>query len=186
MLNQDLELIKLSKSNPEYFGLVYDKYFDRIYKYFLSRLNNSTISEDLTSATWLKVIENLSKFEASHENSFVVWLFTIARNTLFDYYKVNKIDFQDLFSESQEEYISSDENLEESILNSVELANFKSNIISYLTKLPPAQCECIKLRYLEELTNKEISTLLKISEKTVAAHIARGLKQLREFFSSNS
>ncbi len=185
MPNQDLELIKLSKSNPEYFGLNYDKYFDRVYKFFQSRIGNITTSEDLTSTTWLKVVENISKFEPSHENSFAVWLFTIARNTLFDYYKINKIEFQSIYSEEQEEYLDSNENLEEAILNSIEVTQFKSNILLYLTKLPPAQSECIKLRFLEELTNKEISLLLKISEKTVAANITRGLKQLRQFFSSN-
>ncbi|QQR93827.1 sigma-70 family RNA polymerase sigma factor [bacterium] len=184
-MNQDLELVKLSKTNPEYFGLIYDKYFDRIYRFFLSRLGNVSTSEDLTSTTWLKVVENLSHFEPSHENSFVVWLFAISRNTLFDYYKANKIQFQDLYSEEKEEYLSSDENLEETVFNNIELAQFKKSILIYLSQLPPSQNECIRLRYLEELTNKEISTLLSISEKTVSAHIARGLKQIRRFFGSN-
>jgi len=68
---------------------IYHIYFDDIYKFMLSFIKNKEIAQDITSETFLKVINNPDKFE--NISNLKSYLFTIAKNTYINYYKRNKI-----------------------------------------------------------------------------------------------
>ena len=61
----------------------------RFYKFFLKRVFDSVIAEDLTQDFFLKVYLNLDKFD-NNKALWDAWLFVIARNILIDYYRKNK------------------------------------------------------------------------------------------------
>ncbi len=48
-INSEEEIVLLVKQDIRNFPLLYDKYVDQAYKYFLSRVQNREIAEDLTS-----------------------------------------------------------------------------------------------------------------------------------------
>ena len=56
---------------------IYNLYFDDIYKFMLSFTKNKEIAQDITSETFLKVINNPSKFE--NISNLKSYLFIIAK-----------------------------------------------------------------------------------------------------------
>ena len=57
-------------------------YYDRIQYYFIQRVKDRYIAEDLTQEVFLKVVLALPKRQPDH---FESWLFTIAKFTLYDH-----------------------------------------------------------------------------------------------------
>jgi RNA polymerase sigma-70 factor (ECF subfamily) len=69
--------------------------------------------------------------------------------------------------------------------DTTELATLRIAIAHALGTLPRRQREAIGLRYLSDLTDRQVADVLGISEGTVRTHIRRGLRTLRVRFSED-
>ena len=64
----------------------YNEYKDKIYTFFLYRVNfNCEQAEDLTADVFLKAFRKFDTFDRAR--SFQAWIYTIARNHLYNYYR---------------------------------------------------------------------------------------------------
>lgn len=68
----------------EAFNELYDYYFPRVYNFLFARLKDTTSTDDVISEVFIKVFNNLSKYNAQR-GSFSTWLFRIAINQSTDY-----------------------------------------------------------------------------------------------------
>jgi len=75
-----------SGRDPQKFGLLYDRYSDKVYRKCISFSGDSSIAKDLAQDIFLKVFLNLSKFKGTAK--FSTWLYSITYNLCIDY--VNK------------------------------------------------------------------------------------------------
>lgn len=71
------------------FGLLYDRYVDRIYAYCYRRLQTREAAEDATSDTFLKAMAAISSYRPE-TGSFRAWLFTIAHRVVIDSWRRNR------------------------------------------------------------------------------------------------
>jgi RNA polymerase sigma-70 factor (ECF subfamily) len=65
--------------------IVWEKYGDRLRKFLLSRVKNPDDAEDLLQEILIKTHKNISSVK--EPKKFQSWLFKVARNTLYDYYR---------------------------------------------------------------------------------------------------
>lgn len=68
------------------FDDIYNEYFNRVYKFCSYRVNNQEDAKDLASDIFVKIYKNINSFNPNKSN-LAVWIFTIARNSLTDYYR---------------------------------------------------------------------------------------------------
>ena len=73
-------------STAESFGHLYEEYISKIFQYVNYRVGDRTIAEDLTSDIFNKALTNFTKYD-SGKAAFSTWIFSIARNTIIDYYR---------------------------------------------------------------------------------------------------
>ena len=113
MIQEDYAFIQaIQQGNSWAFEKLYNKYFQRIYSFVMIKSGgNIPLSQDVTSETFLKAFENISKFVCDENGSFSAWLYRIAYNSFIDAIKVKnpevsiedlevageQIDFVDLF-----------------------------------------------------------------------------------------
>jgi len=83
-LKNENQLLLQATIDPEAFAKIYDYYFTRVYNYVRSRVNRSSMADDLTSQIFERVLFKLDKFHPER-GSFRTWLFTIAHNIITDY-----------------------------------------------------------------------------------------------------
>jgi len=58
------EIIVLAKEDSNYFGVLYETYFDQIFRFVFKRLGGKEeIAGDLTQQTFLKAMSNIQKYE---------------------------------------------------------------------------------------------------------------------------
>ncbi len=164
-------LIDAAKSKDERaFGRIYEFYFEKIYKFIYFRVNHKEIAEDLAEDVFVKAWSRIHHVNA---DSFGGWLYSIAKNTVIDYYRKKRIvvDLEDI------------ENVMESEQNVMEDANTvmeKKVFLGLLKNLTPEQQIIIKLKFMEDLDNAEIAELISKSEGSIRVIQHRAIQKLQQ------
>ena len=70
------------------FGVLYDRYFDQLYRYIPFRVPDKAMAEGMIGATFVKTWEYLSTRRKGIKN--LAWLFRSAHNLVIDYYRTRK------------------------------------------------------------------------------------------------
>jgi len=75
--------------DPWAFGLIFDHYHDRVYRFIASRVQRPSDAEDLTQHVFVKALEALPRYEP-RGIPFGGWLFRLARNAIIDQIRTQK------------------------------------------------------------------------------------------------
>lgn len=145
---------------------VYELFFEKVYKTTFYILKNEELAKDATHDTFIKVFKNLGKI--NKHTSMNAWITTIATRTAIDIYNKNK---------RQSAYTFEEENY---VLNSDEFNYEKEELENYLANLPPEHKQVLVLKYMDDLTEKEIANLLSIKLGTVKSRIFRAKQKIYE------
>ena len=164
-------------STAELFGLLYEQYLPRIFQYVNYRVGDRTAAEDLTSDIFNKALSNFTKYD-SGKAAFSTWIFSIARNTLIDYYRRRSRE-QKFQKEAESKVVAFSTSPEEEASRSEEISELRE----CLSLLNPNEQELISLKFSSEMTNREIARIMGLSESNVGTILCRAIRKLRDGFS---
>jgi len=173
-------LVERAKLDPEAFGELYDLYYDRIIAYIFRRTMDVWIAEDLTSSTFLKALKALRKYD--HKAPFKAWLYRIATNEIRMHWRWASKHSR---LEDSRRWEMAYGKVEVSGSPIVEREEFEERlrrcdeVRRLLESLPERYRVPLALRFFEELSCKEIATVLNRPTGTVRVYIHRGLKRLK-------
>lgn len=154
------------------FEELYEQCYARIFRYFSFRLPSKENAEDLTQTVFLKICASL-KNGIWNGQGHIHYIFTVARNTLIDY-----------FRRSKHTPIASDE-IVDSMADSAttsgpiedrELREVLNGAMSHLRK---NEVEAIRLRFFADLDYRNIAKIMGKREDAVRQLVHRGLRSLR-------
>ena len=151
---------------------IYIKFNSDLLKFIKSKIDNKQDAEDILQNVYIKIDKSLGKL--NDESKIKSWIFTITRNTIFDFYK----------KKQKHPY-----ELNDDILNVIEkddnnnyLSEMTGCISHMLKELPGNYSEALKIVYLEWKSQKELSEKLWISIPWAKSRIQRGRRILKENF----
>ena len=75
---------RAQNSDPEAFSQLYERYFNKIFRYIALKIGNSPEAEDMTQQVFLKSLQSISSYRW-RDIPFSAWLFRIAHNLVVDY-----------------------------------------------------------------------------------------------------
>ncbi|MBN2101013.1 sigma-70 family RNA polymerase sigma factor [Candidatus Dojkabacteria bacterium] len=175
------KLANKAKTNASAFGEIYDHFAEDVYAFFYHRTNNNQgRAEDLVSVTFEKILKNISKYDETKSN-FSTWIYTISQNTLTDHYRKQKHrDGISLDSTGENDSSSlKEKQASNSSPSSDVITDRNRKIINLaLSKLPQKDQLVITLKYMSDLTYKEIGQNIGCSSNAVGVRISRALKKL--------
>lgn len=164
-----IRLMGSEKKNIEQeFLSAYDKYADEIFRYLYFRLPEREIASDLTQETFLRAWKSIA--EGKRFDNIRAFLYRVARNLSVDFYRKKKeTHLEEVLGEGGDvpDEVPKKDFLEE------------ESVHMLLRSLPEKQRDVITMRFLSELSIKEIAKATKITETLVSVRIYRGLKKLR-------
>ena len=162
-------IIRIINKDKEAGRILFFKYSDMINFYIQRKVYPADVSKDLLQITFLKAFKNLKKLK--NKKIFKSWLYTIARNTVYDYYKKNKndvmiddIDYK--LGERPKDFVLNQE--------------LKKDMGKAIKKLSPSQQKVIDLRIFKEDKFKDIALELNITENTAKVTYHNAIKKLRK------
>jgi len=153
------------------FTELYHRNATNVFYYLYSRVRNVADAEDLTSQTFVTALENLSGLRDPRK--FTPWVFTIARNKAFDY-----------FRQSQRRPMADfDEELESARAVEVTLSQTDQDRLcdleSLISRLSPLEQEYLRLRIVADLPFAEIASILSEPETRIKKKCYRLLERLQ-------
>jgi len=164
---------KLKKGSFAAFDHLFSVYRERLYAFAIGYLKIEEDAKELVQDVFVKVWEHRHQLDESR--SFNAYLFTIAKNTILNYFR-KKANEQNYI-----EYIKKHTGLSVSpVEEKVEFSELQEKARTLIEQLPPRQKEIYHLSREEGLSNEEIAQALKISRKTVENHITLAMSYLRE------
>ncbi|AXN39173.1 RNA polymerase sigma factor SigW [Peribacillus butanolivorans] len=169
------------KGDHNAFGEIVELYKDKVFQICFRMLGNRQEAEDLAQEAFVRAFVNIRSFNI--QMKFSTWLYRIATNLCIDRLRKKKPDYyldaevsgtEGLNMYSQ---IASDMAKPEDEVESLEL---QETIQVEIMKLPEKYRSVIVLKYIEELSLKEISEILDLPVGTVKTRIHRGREALRK------
>ncbi len=178
-MKSDAKLIAAAKADKTEFVKLYDKYFDQIFKYMLTRVSDVQLAEDLTSEAFIKALENIDKYEWTGK-PYSAWLYRVAINEMNKHFNKNKKErtvAMKQWHEIGDKFDGADMEAKTAEDKEIELENLK-DLNDALRKLKPAEQDILSLKYFEDLSYKEIADVLNISVTNVGARLNRATNRL--------
>ena len=174
----DEEIVALiQKGNIDYFEILINRYKAKMIRYARKFLSDTEHINDIVQEIFIKVYVNIQSFDV--ERKFSSWLYRIAHNELVNALRKRKKNILPLFELDTFLPVKLQDN---SLETDIENKDVKMMIDKCLDRLSPKYREPIILYYLEELTYKEISEVMRIPVSTVGIRIKRGKDKMKLIF----
>jgi RNA polymerase sigma-70 factor (ECF subfamily) len=162
------------KDKKAYFEKVYDTYTKQIFRFIYLRTNNTQITEDINSETFLRFWKSIEQ-EIVINNERAL-LYTIARRIIIDYYR----------SKKNKDEVQLDESLEDKHYNYNEMIEKLyldqriAKVYEKLKKIKKEYQEIIILRFVEDLEYEEIAVILGRKENNIRVLVHRAIDNLKK------
>lgn len=166
----------VAKKDPEAFGQLYDLYIEKVYRFIFFKVSNREEAEDLTSDAFLKTWNYLITLSDQEIKSFSALIYKVARNNIIDFYRQRAKRQECSIEIAIEEAVALEDDNQEKMQKKQEA----SQILKHLKKLKQEYQELIFLRYIEELSVKEISQILNKRQTNVRVTLHRAMNTLKK------
>ncbi len=168
--NEDHLVVRAVKRDAAAFGLLYEHYLDRIFRYVYYRTGSTNETEDLTEQVFLKAWEAIDRYEPRGV-PFVAWLYRLAHNLVVDHYRSRRLTtpLEDI-TEAEEPGID--------VVESVEARLDAEEVRKAIQKLTPEHQQLIALRFVDGLSHAEVAQIIGKSEGATRVIQYRALQVL--------
>ncbi|WP_341216746.1 sigma-70 family RNA polymerase sigma factor [uncultured Wocania sp.] len=140
---------------------IWETYHQDVKQFLLSRIKNEEIANDVLQDTFIKIH---TKFDSLQDHKKLKsWVFTIARNTMLDFFRTNKIST---------EFKEHDTQIEEEPSNH----NEKDCLYGIIKRLPKKYRDPLFLADIKGKKQAEVAEQLKLALPTAKSRIQRARK----------
>ena len=148
---------------------LYLLHFDRIYNYLHVSVRNRLDAEDLTTQTFVKMLESIGRFRWQSA-PFSAWLFRIAHNVTIDHFRAsNRVQLEQDVSQ-----LDAESSAEEQALDTIG----QEGMLELIDQLSAEQRQVLALKFLFGFGNAETAVILEKSEGAVKSLQHRALSSL--------
>jgi RNA polymerase sigma-70 factor (ECF subfamily) len=148
-------------------------HFDRIYSYLHVSVGNRHDAEDLTTQTFLKMLESIGRFKWQSA-PFSAWLFRIAHNLAMDHFRAARRWQPE--EEPPEPPADESTSAEMGALDSIG----RKSMLELIQDLSGEQQQVLTLKFVFNFSNGEVATILGKTEGAIKSLQHRALASLQK------
>lgn len=156
------------------FENLYEEFAQKIYTYCYFRVSSKEEAEDIAAAVFFRAWDHVVAGK-SIEN-VQAFLYRIASNLVIDHYRKNK-DRREITLDDPQRPIEIPDSTD--IAQLVDQGILADDMKRYLALLPDAYREVIVLKYINDLSVKEIAEVLHTSENNISVRLHRAIDKLK-------
>jgi RNA polymerase sigma-70 factor (ECF subfamily) len=183
---EPLELMQRTQDgDTAAFGELYELYFVPVFRYLYGRLGDRQTAEDLAQTVFLKIFKSIHHFRNQGKSPLAYFL-TVARNTLFDFYKKKKdLVIGENVKDGEVNLFNTIKDTEATPEEAWALVENQQQFKKVIDQLRGDQKEVIFLKFIRELSNREIAEILGKKEEAIRQIQCRALKKLRHYLEAS-
>jgi RNA polymerase sigma-70 factor (ECF subfamily) len=172
----DRAAVEAAKSDPGAFESLYRKYVAQIYSLALYEARDPHAAEDITEQVFLRALSALHRFRErgdGPDSTFRVWLYAIARNVISNERRSSRRHPEDPIE------FALDLRAPDDPAATAETRIEAQRAWDAVMELPPQRRQALVLRFVNELSAREIGEIMGKSEGAVRVLIHRALLSVR-------
>jgi RNA polymerase sigma-70 factor, ECF subfamily len=167
-------LLRASKGDLEAFGVLYEKYVERIFNYVYYRTGNVHDAEDLTARVFYRALHHVHTY-TDRGVPFSAWLYRIAHNLVANWHR-DRSRHQEIPLSDAPTIHYKGEPPEVVLMQAQE----RDALLRLIRLLPSERQHLLILKFLEHMSNSEIGETMGRSEGAVKSLYHRTLLALRD------
>ncbi|HEV7121558.1 MAG TPA: RNA polymerase sigma factor [Candidatus Paceibacterota bacterium] len=175
----DEEVLVASRTRPELFALLVDRYEDAFLRKAKSILYRQEDAEEMVQDAFTRIYLYGHRFKAQEGASFSSWGYAILTRLCFTRYQKMKRErsrTMELEPETYERIADTDAFLED--------LTIRDEVLMALSRIPEAAARILRLQFLEGKTQEEIAASESLSVAAVKTRVHRAKKDFREAFAA--
>jgi RNA polymerase sigma-70 factor (ECF subfamily) len=172
--NEEEVLLRASQGDRDSFGLLYERYIDRIFNYVYYRTGNTHDAEDLTARVFQRAMNHIHNY-TDRGVPFSAWLYRIAHNLVANWHR-DRSRRQEIPLNELPVLPSREDRPETTLVRSQE----QDSLLRLIRQLPPERQTLLILKFVENMSNAEIGQIMGRSEGAVKSLYHRTLLALRD------
>ena len=149
-------------------------HFDRIYSYLHVSVGNRHDAEDLTTQTFLKMLEKIGSFRWQSA-PFSAWLFRIAHNLAMDHFRSRR-RWQPEEEVPEPPAHEAEPSAELEAMRTIG----RESMLKMIEKLSPEQQQVLTLKFVFNFANADVATILGKTEGAIKSLQHRALASLQK------
>src|SRR5689334_3257964 len=172
--NEEDVLTRASEGDRDAFGLLYERYIDRIFNYVYYRTGNLHDAEDLTARVFQRAMNHIQNY-TDRGVPFSAWLYRIAHNLVANWHR-DRSRRQEIPINDVPVLPSKGDHPERNLVRSQE----QDALLRFIRRLPGERQNLLILKFVENMSNAEIGAIMGRSEGAVKSLYHRTLLALRD------
>ncbi|MBN1661307.1 MAG: sigma-70 family RNA polymerase sigma factor [Anaerolineae bacterium] len=173
-MEDEATLVEQAKTDPQAFGLLYERYVDKIYNYVYYRTGSHHDAEDLTARVFFQALNHIPRY-VDRGAPFSSWLYRIAHNLVANWHR----------DRSRRNVVALDRLAV--VHSETERGPFEQTVRqeryetlrAALRRLPADRQQLLLLKFVERLPNADIGRIMGRSEGAIKSLYHRTLVALR-------
>ena len=162
-------------SDGDWFREFYDRALPVVYGYFLRRCGGRVdVAQELTQETFLSAVKTLHR--GVEIEAPLPWVVAIARRRLVDFYRDERRRRETL------QAVASEENQTIPGASQPTTSSAEARLVAALDRVPPTQRVALVLRYVDDLSVREVAHLLNKSVRATESLLSRGRRSLQRAY----
>ena len=158
---------------PQAFGMLVDKYKEGVYAFVYAELGDFQDAQDVTQEVFLQAYRDLRSLK--RWESFVFWLYRIARRRCIQWFRVRSRRVDREFIEDQDPKV-----MDAHSLDFYRDSQLSESLGEALDSLPETHREVLLLHYFGGMNSKKIASATGTSPGAIRVRLSRARAQLRE------
>lgn len=164
-----------ASSTDAVFETLYTEAFPRVYAFVRYQVSSTEVAQEVVGRVFFKAYSHRDKIPAG--DSAMHWVFRIAHNTLIDYWRVDgrreraSVPVQELLH--QPSSASTPE-------TDYQRRQQMSDLLQIVSDLSDDDRAMLALKFAADRTNRDIASILNLSEAAVSMRLLRALRRLKK------
>lgn len=171
--SQLLDQLKSTRHKDRAFATLLDLYQERIYWHIRKMVHTHDNANDVLQNTFVRVYRSIEKFEG--KSSLLTWIYRIAYNESLRFLEKEQKRKQQSLDEVSSGYL-------ETLFSSdyFDGEALHRQLLTIVEGLPEKQQRAFKLKYFDDLSFREISEVLDVSENTLKSAYYAAVKTIQQ------
>jgi RNA polymerase sigma-70 factor (ECF subfamily) len=157
----------------QFFSQIYDEHVDKIYRFVFFKVSDESLAQDITSETFTRLWKEISEDkEVKNPHGF---LFKVARNLIFDYYRTK--DRNPINLDNVDTILDKNQDIEKKAVQNDDMRI----ILLAMDKLNDDYRVALSMYYIEQEPVSEVAKALGKSNGATRVIIHRAMRELKKF-----
>ncbi len=169
--------MKQQQKATKQFTNLYTAESDALFRYCFFRMADREQAKDIIQESFMRLWDALGKGNLDIKNPRA-FLFKITSNLIIDWYRKKKPVSLDNLLESENG--NSDLQISDDSYEQIEIQSEGKMFLKHISSLDPTYQQVVYLRYVEDMSPKEIAEVAGLSVNVVSVRINRGISILKK------